>query len=156
MTDILVTREGAVFAPKGKFCVHVCIWKVALQISVIYSSGIQSFTSITTSTASLTLKALLDFEYTTSYELYLRITDTNTGWTGNITIKVNNFLSQSKIKFNSVWFNWSQSTSFPETFDWLGGSQGVPRPQNQGKVPANEVVVAISTSRGFLHWEPNA
>jgi len=52
------------------------------------NSGIQSFTSITTSTASLTLKALLDFEYTTSYELYLRITDTNTGWTGNITIKV--------------------------------------------------------------------
>jgi len=55
------------------------------------NSGIQSFTSITTSTASLTLKALLDFESTPSYELYLRITDTNKGWIGNITIKVNKF-----------------------------------------------------------------
>ena len=57
----------------------------------MYCTGIQSFTSITTSTASLTLKALLDFEFTTSYELYLRITDTSNGWTGNITIKVNKF-----------------------------------------------------------------
>jgi len=57
--------------------------------SLLYFTGIQSFASITTSTASLTLKALLDFESTPSYELYLRITDTNNGWTGNITIKVN-------------------------------------------------------------------
>ena len=61
--------------------------------SLIYSTGIQSFTAITTSAASLTLKALLDFELTTSYELYLRITDTSNGWTGNITIKVNEFCS---------------------------------------------------------------
>ncbi|XP_078366293.1 uncharacterized protein LOC144650486 [Oculina patagonica] len=51
------------------------------------NSGIQSF-SIGTTTAALTLKALLDFEYTTSYLLYLRITDTANGWTGNITIKI--------------------------------------------------------------------
>jgi len=106
VTDILITREWAVFVPKWKFCVHFLVAEVSLcvfekllcsKISLIYSSGIQSFTSITTSTALLTLKALLDFEYTTSYELYLRITDTNTGWTGNITIKVNIFLTQSKI-----------------------------------------------------------
>lgn len=58
---------------------------------MFYSVGIQSFTSIGTTTATLTVKALLDFEYTTSYLLYLRITDTAKGWTGNITIKVNHF-----------------------------------------------------------------
>ena len=74
---------------------------------LIYSIGIQSFTSTTTSTASLTLKALLDFESTTSYELYLRITDTSNGWTGNITIKVNKFWSflesnQAELYFNLI------------------------------------------------------
>ncbi|XP_022792613.1 uncharacterized protein LOC111331710 [Stylophora pistillata] len=52
------------------------------------NSGIQSFTSIATSIAKLTLKEPLDFEYTSYYLLYLRITDTVKGWTGNISIKV--------------------------------------------------------------------
>ncbi|KAK2566263.1 Cartilage oligomeric matrix protein [Acropora cervicornis] len=52
------------------------------------SPGIQSFPSISTSTAALTLKALLDYEATKHYMLYLRITDNTKAWTGNITVKV--------------------------------------------------------------------
>ena len=50
--------------------------------------GIQSFPSINTSTAALTLKALLDYEATRHYLLYLRITDNTKALTGNITVKV--------------------------------------------------------------------
>ncbi|XP_074619052.1 uncharacterized protein LOC141877910 isoform X2 [Acropora palmata] len=52
------------------------------------SPGIQSFPSINTSTAALTLKALLDYEATRHYLLYLRITDNTKALTGNITVKV--------------------------------------------------------------------
>lgn len=52
------------------------------------SPGIQSFPSVNTSTATLTLKALLDYEATKNYMLYLRITDNTEAWTGNITIKI--------------------------------------------------------------------
>lgn len=100
--SLWVTWNEAVFALEWKLCVHSLVAEVSLCGFVkllcstnflICSTGIQSFTAITTSTASLTLKALLDFELTTSYELYLRITDTSNGWTGNVTIKVNEFWS---------------------------------------------------------------
>lgn len=41
-----------------------------------------------TTTAALALKNLLDYEATTAYTLYMRITDSTKGWTGNITIRV--------------------------------------------------------------------
>ena len=129
----LTTWEEAVFSPKWKLCVHSLVAEVSLCGFVKFFSfseqilwyvppvGIQSFTSITTSTASLTLKALLDFESTPSYELYLRITDTNKGWIGNITIKVNKFWSiffsessLNELYFNLIQFNWSQ-LAFLET-----------------------------------------
>lgn len=100
--SLWVTWNEAVFALEWKLCVHSLVAEVSLcgfvkllcsTNSLICSTGIQSFTAITTSTASLTLKALLDFELTTSYELYLRITDTSNRWTGNVTIKVNEFWS---------------------------------------------------------------
>ena len=64
--------------------------------------GIQSFPSINTSTAALTLKALLDYEATTHYLLYLRITDSTKALTGNITVKVKYGLTGSIVSLQDA------------------------------------------------------
>ena len=60
-------------------------------VFVVGSTGVQSF-SVSTTTATLTLKNLLDYEATKDYAVYMRITDTTNGWTGNITIGVRKYL----------------------------------------------------------------
>ena len=62
--------------------------KLSFSFSFVLFTGIQLFSSISTTTAALALKNLLDYEATTAYTLYMRITDTTKGWTGNITIRV--------------------------------------------------------------------
>jgi len=61
-----------------------------LSLSVLpLISGVQTFT-VNTPSAKLVLKSPLDYEYTTSYLLTLKITDTGkiAQPSGNITIKV--------------------------------------------------------------------